>query len=78
MHEDILAIRSRLSEEELANYWGIKRNTLQKWRCAGVGPVYLKLGAKIIYTREAIRDFERNRTFQGSGLRIMPTEGGDR
>lgn len=77
MHEDILTIRPRLSEEELANYWGLKRNTLQKWRCTGVGPVYIKLGAKIIYTREAIRAFEQSRTFQGSGLRILPNDGGN-
>ena len=74
MYEDILQTRSRLTEEELAGYWGVKRNTLQKWRCAGIGPVYIKLGAKVIYTKEAIEEFEQNRTFRGSGKRIFPTQ----
>lgn len=77
MTESILDTHLRLTEAELAEYWGIRRNTLQKWRSTGVGPVYIKLGAKVVYPRESIIEYERRRTFRGSGERIFPKEGGN-
>ncbi|MBO4480883.1 MAG: helix-turn-helix domain-containing protein [Alphaproteobacteria bacterium] len=65
--EDILKTHTRLTESELSKYWGIKRNTLQKWRSLGIGPIYIKLGAKVIYPREAIIAYEQERMFSGSG-----------
>ncbi len=62
----------RLTEQQLAEYWNVKRNTLQKWRCFGIGPVYIKIGGKVVYTMESIRNFELTRTYQGSAQRISP------
>lgn len=76
MHENILECRTRLSEKELAEYWGIKVNTLQKWRTLGVGPVYIKIGARVIYKRESIEEYEQKRTFRGSSQRIHQNNGG--
>ena len=73
MHENIWNNRTRMSEKELAEYWGLKTHTLQKWRTLGTGPVYIKIGSRVIYTREAIEAYEQNRTFRGSGERITPT-----
>ncbi len=77
MPENILDTHLRLTEAQLAEYWGIRRNTLQKWRSLGIGPVYIKLGAKVVYPRESILDYERNRTYRGSGERIFPMEADD-
>ena len=67
----------RLTEEELAEYWGIRKSNLQKWRTDGTGPLYIKVGAKPIYSMEAIQEYERERTFKGTGDRVVfPTEGG--
>jgi hypothetical protein len=75
-HENILTKRFRLSEKELANYWGVTRNTLQKWRSNKCGPAYIKIGAKVIYTREAIIEYEQGRMFRGTGERITPPSQG--
>ena len=34
--------RRVLNENELAQRWGIRPKTLQRWRCEGRGPKYLK------------------------------------
>lgn len=60
----------RITETELAEYWGIKRQTLQKWRSLGFGPAYIKLGAKVTYPRDQIIAFERNHLYAGSGYKI--------
>ncbi len=64
----------RMTEKELAEHWGVKRNTLQKWRSAGVGPIYVKIGGKVIYPLEAIREYERSRMFYASSERVYKDE----
>jgi hypothetical protein len=72
MHKNALLSLScqRLTEQELSEYWNMKRNTLQKWRSSGVGPIYIKIGAKAVYPIESIMEYERNRTFKSSGERV--------
>ena len=76
MHKNIWTRQDRLSERELAEYWDIKLDTLRKWRTTGISPVYIKIGGHVIYTREAIAEYERNRMFRGSAERIMPEDQG--
>ena len=76
--EDILKNKLRLTESELSEYWNIKKSTLQKWRAIGIGPVYIKLGAKVVYPRESIIAYEQSRMFRGAGQRAKSvTEGSD-
>ena len=39
----------KLSSPEAAQYLGISPNTLPKWRVFGGGPVYRKLGRRVVY-----------------------------
>jgi hypothetical protein len=41
---------SRLvSTKELSRMWDLPESTLRYWRCAGIGPAYVKLGGRIKY-----------------------------
>jgi len=53
-----------ITERALAELWGIKRNTLQKWRSAGVGPKYIKRVGRIVYRKADLAEFERDYTIQ--------------
>ncbi len=78
MQDNILKVRTRITEEDLAKYWKVKISTLRKWRSLGTGPAYVKVGAKIIYKKEAIEKYEQERTFLAPNERIIPqTTGGD-
>lgn len=48
------------SENDLAERWGVSPKTLQRWRCEGRGPLYLKLSKRVVYPLEEIQTFESN------------------
>lgn len=41
----------RMSNREAADYLGLKAATLNKWRCNGGGPPFMKVGRLIRYRR---------------------------
>ncbi len=63
---EILKRDDYLTEKEFAEAWGVKRNTLQKWRSQGVGPKYIKRVGRIIYRKDDIAEFERSQTRQST------------
>lgn len=46
-----------LRTTEAANFLGVKKSTLEAWRCRGGGPVYLKLSKAVRYRKEDLDDF---------------------
>lgn len=47
-----------LTENQLAERWGISTKTLQDWRRKGTGVSYLKLGKAIRYPHEIVEKYE--------------------
>lgn len=60
----ILNREDYLTEKQLSELWGIKKNTLQKWRSAGVGPKFIKRVGRIAYRKSDIAEYEQSQTFQ--------------
>lgn len=60
----ILSKDEYITESALAEMWGLKRNTLQKWRSAGVGPKFLKRVGRIVYRKQDIVEFEQKNICQ--------------
>ena len=50
-----------LSEKLLARRWGLSHRTLERWRHDGHGPVYLKIGSRVVYQRSDIETYEAGR-----------------
>jgi len=48
--------RQLVSTRELSEIWGVPESTLRYWRCAEIGPTYVKLGGRIKYD---LADVER-------------------
>ena len=44
-------VSALLSPEQAAEVLGVSKPTLARWRCNGVGPVFVKVGAKVGYTQ---------------------------
>ena len=51
--------RLALDERELAARWGLSVKTLRRWRQEQLGPVFLKLGARVTYLLPEVEAFER-------------------
>ena len=59
-----------LNQNELAARWGISARSLERWRWAGLGPAFLKLGGRVVYRQADIEAYEaenlRGSTSQGA------------
>jgi hypothetical protein len=53
-----------LTQNDLANRWNKSVHTIERYRCEGTGPVYLKIGGKVMYRLIDIEAFESERRFQ--------------
>lgn len=49
-----------LTQSDLAKRWGISEASLERWRCEGIGPVYLKLTGRIRYRLCDIENYEES------------------
>jgi hypothetical protein len=50
---------SHFNQAELAFRWRISPRTLERWRCSKTGPIFLKIGGRVIYRLEDIEAFEK-------------------
>lgn len=63
--------RRVLTENELANRWGISPKTLQRWRTEGRGPHYMKLSKRVVYPLDVIIKFERHALYASTSQKII-------
>ena len=57
--------RPHLLEHELARRWRLSVRTLQRWRRAGSGPIFLRLGRRIAYRLSDVEGFEAGQARAG-------------
>lgn len=50
--------KTRLTQQDLAERWGISPKTLERWRVLGIGPVFMKLQGRVVYRLEDIEAYE--------------------
>lgn len=61
------------STDELAERLCVHKQTLQNWRQKGIGPQFLKIGRRVIYSVIDVQAWEnerkrQNTVYRGSGL----------
>jgi hypothetical protein len=47
-----------ITERELAARWRHSLRSLQRWRAAGTGPRFIRVGRRVIYRLSAVEAFE--------------------
>ena len=60
----------RLNQLELADLWGLSEACLERWRCEGIGPVFLKLQGRVLYRVEDIESFEADSLRKSTSERV--------
>ncbi len=58
---------THLTQRELSRRWHVSPYTLERWRWLGQGPLFLKIGGKVLYRLEDIEAFEVEHRRQGTG-----------
>jgi len=51
---------THINQTQLAKRWNMSPRTLERWRWLGQGPVFLKLGGRVLYRLEDIESYEAN------------------
>jgi predicted DNA-binding transcriptional regulator AlpA len=46
-----------LDQGEAARFLGLSKATLARWRCLGGGPPFVKLGGRVLYARQRLKEF---------------------
>jgi len=63
---------NHLNQKQLSTRWNVSEATLERWRCDGIGPKYLKMMSRVLYRLQDIEDFEiaslRDSTCKRSGI----------
>ncbi len=49
----------RLSQQQVADRWGLSPKTIERWRVQGIGPTYIRLPGKVVYRLQDIEAYER-------------------
>ena len=60
------SVRIALTTGEAAAYLGMAASTLNKWRCDGDGPHFLKLGRAVRYRQDDLDRFLETRMFRST------------
>jgi predicted site-specific integrase-resolvase len=48
------------NQKQLATRWGVSEATLERWRCEGIGPKFLKLCGRALYRQVDIEAYEES------------------
>lgn len=69
----------RLRTPDAAQYLGVGESTLEKWRCTGEGPVFERVGNRIVvYSVAALESFLAARRVTSTSERPAAAGGGKR
>lgn len=55
-----------LKQSDLAERWHMSPSTLERWRWEEIGPIYLKIGGRVLYRLDDIEAYEQESTRQGT------------
>jgi hypothetical protein len=48
------------SQQQLAKRWSVSEASLERWRCEGIGPVFMKLHGRVLYRLCDIEQYEES------------------
>lgn len=63
-----------LSPQEAARFLGLSQRTLAKYRVVGGGPVYLKLGRRVVYALADLEDWAGQRRRDSTSSPARPRD----
>lgn len=63
---NVMSARGALDTIDAAEYTGIARATLKKWRSTGEGPAYARAGSKVIYRVADLDQYIADRVVGGA------------
>ena len=47
-----------VNQRQLADRWDVSEATMERWRTAGIGPIFLKMQGRVLYRIEDVEAYE--------------------
>lgn len=63
--------KTYLNATALAARWHVTRHTLAQWRWDGRGPLFSKMGKRILYDLKHVEEFEERAVYQNTSYRPL-------
>lgn len=73
MSDTILAPSALLTERQAADHLGVTVRTMLRWRQAGTGPRYLRVGHRVRYRPEALSEYVAGREYASTADELATT-----
>lgn len=64
--KDTISDKQRFTTQEAADIIGVTRSKLNMLRWEGKGPKFLKIGSKVIYRKEDLEEFEKDKVYDNT------------
>ncbi len=64
-----------LTEAQAADYLKLSIRTLQAWRGRGAGPLFVRAGRAVRYTRQDLSDWIKKQTVQSTANQLVADHG---
>lgn len=61
---------NHINQKQLAERWDVSQRTLERWRAIGWGPLFLKIGGRVVYRVEDILAYEERRLADSTQTRV--------
>ena len=62
--------RNHINQKQLADRCDLSERTLERWRAIGWGPLFLKIGGRVVYRVEDILVYEEQRLSDSTQSRV--------
>ena len=59
-----------LNQRQLADRWDVSEATMERWRTAGIGPIFLKMQGRVLYRIEDVEAYEASSLRKSTSERI--------
>jgi len=59
-----------LNQRQLADRWDVSEASLERWRSAGIGPVFMKLQGRVLYRQEDVEAYEAESLRKSTSERV--------
>jgi hypothetical protein len=61
---------NHINQKQLAERWDVSQRTLERWRAIGWGPIFLKIGSRVVYRVEDILAYEEQHLAESTQSRV--------
>ena len=60
-----------LNQRQLADRWDVSEATMERWRTAGIGPIFLKMQGRVLYRIADVEAYEESSLRKSTSERVV-------